>query len=151
MVLSPDQVWALGKDLCLSPLAVKDKVNCQPSWVIVDHTWFGVNDHTMVELPLEVMQFGGALCCIFLWLLWHAEPSEGLVNVVKYNISNVFYWMPLDPKDTLKLSILMPCYNGELPLVVVPLSLMMGWVSSPPTFCTASKTVADLANASLLF
>ena len=26
---------------------------------------------------------------------------------------------------------------------------MMGWVSSPPMFCTASKTIADLANASL--
>ena len=26
---------------------------------------------------------------------------------------------------------------------------MMGWVSSPPTFCAASETVADLANATL--
>ena len=57
--------------------------------------------------------------------------------------------MFLHPEDTLKLSILMPHYEGELQLIAVPLSTTMGWVSSPPTFCMASKTVADLANASL--
>ena len=29
------------------------------------------------------------------------------------------------------------------------LSTMMGWVSSPPTCCTASETMASLANASI--
>ena len=102
----------------------------------------------MVELPSEVMQFGRALSCI-LWLLWHANPSKGPVYLAKYNISNGFYWMFLNPEDTLKLSFLMPCYEGELQLVVVSLSLTMGWVSSPPTFCLASESVADLVNALL--
>ena len=57
--------------------------------------------------------------------------------------------MFLDPEDSLKLSILMPRYGGEPQLIAVPLSTMMGWVLSPPTFCAASKTMADLANASL--
>ena len=48
-----------------------------------------------------------------------------------------------------KLSILLPRYEGEPQLVVIPLSTTMSWVSSPPTFCAASKTVADLANTSL--
>ena len=73
----------------------------------MDHTWFGVNDHTVVELPSEVMQFGGALSCI-LWLLCHANPSHGLVYMAKYDLSGGFYWMFLDPADSLKLSILMP-------------------------------------------
>ena len=34
-------------------------------------------------------------------------------------------------------------------LVAIPLSTMMGWVSSPPMFCAASETVAELANTSL--
>ena len=57
--------------------------------------------------------------------------------------------MFLHPEDMLKLSILMPCYKGEPQLVAVPLSTTMGWVSSPPTFCMASETMADLTNASL--
>ena len=69
--------------------------------------------------------------------------------MVKYDISNSFYHMFLHPEDMLKLSILMPCYEGELQLVAVPLSTTMGWVSSPPTFYMASETMADLANASL--
>ena len=73
----------------------------------MDHTWFGVNDHTMVELPSEVMQFGGALSWI-LWLLHHANPSHGPVYMVKYDLLDGFYRMFLDPADSLKLSILMP-------------------------------------------
>ena len=114
----------------------------------MDHTWSGVNDHTMGELPSEVMQFREALSRI-LWLLRHANPSHGPVYMAKYNLSVGFYRMFLDPADTLKLSVLMPRYEGEPQLVPIPLSTMMGWVSSPPTFCAASETIADLANASL--
>ena len=94
------------------------------------------------------MPFSGALCHI-LWLLCHANPSEGLFYLAKYSISDGFYWMFLNLEDTLKLSILMPCYEGEPQLVAVPLSLTMRWVSSPPTFCMASETIVDLSNASL--
>ena len=91
-----------------------------------------MNDHTIVELPPEVMQFVGALSHI-LWLLWHASnPRKGLVYLAKYDISNGFFWMFLNPEDTLKLSVLMPQYEGEPQLVAVPLSLTMGWVSFPP-------------------
>ena len=60
VMLPLKQVWSLGKDFRLSPVAVKEEVNRWP-WVFVDHTWFGVNEHMVVELPSEVMQFGGAL------------------------------------------------------------------------------------------
>jgi hypothetical protein len=49
----------------------------------------------------------------------------------------------------LKLATLMPRYEGEEQLLAVPLVLTMGWTNSPPTFCAASETVADLANANL--
>ena len=69
--------------------------------------------------------------------------------MAKYDIFDGFYWMFLDPEDLLKLSILTSCYEGEPQLVAIPLFTTMGWVSSPPTFCAASKTMANLANASL--
>ena len=94
-------------------MAVKDEgEKCRPR-IIVDHTWFGVNDHTVVQLPPEVMQFSGALSCI-LWLLRHANPNEGLVYMVKFDISDGFYCLFLDPDDAPKLAVLMPKYDGEL-------------------------------------
>ena len=116
----------------------------------MDHTWFGINDHTVVELPPEVIQFSGALSRI-LWLLQHADPDEGSVYMAKFDISDGFYHLFLDPDDALKLAVLMPKYDGELQLVAVPLSLIMRWVSSPPTFCAASETATDITNASLFY
>ena len=106
VVLPFKQVQSLGMDLRLLPVAMKEEVDCRP-WVIVDHTWFGVNDHTVVELPSEVMQFEGALSHI-LWFLHHADPSHGPVYMAKYNLSDGFYRMHLDPADCLKLSVLLP-------------------------------------------
>ena len=68
VVLPLDQVRSLGQDLRLSPLAVKDEGEKRRPRVVMDHTWFGMNNHTVVELPPKVMQFGGALSRI-LWLL----------------------------------------------------------------------------------
>ena len=116
----------------------------------MDHTWFGMNDYTVIELPPEVMQFGGALSHN-LWLLCHTDPNEGPISLAKFDISNGFYHLVLEPENApKKLTMLMPKYDGELQLIAMPaLSLMMGWVSSPPAFCAASETAADIANASL--
>ena len=34
-------------------------------------------------------------------------------------------------------------------MIAIPLTLPMGWKKSPPLFCTATETVADLANEAL--
>ena len=39
-----------------------------------------------------------------------------------------------------------PSEAGEEDLVAIPLTLPMGWKNSPPIFCAATETVADLAN-----
>jgi hypothetical protein len=62
VMLPHDQVRKLGKDLRLSPLAVKDEGEKRRPHVLMDHTWFGVNEHTVMELPPKVMQFGGGHC-----------------------------------------------------------------------------------------
>ena len=69
--------------------------------------------------------------------------------MAKFDISNGFYCLFLDPDNAPKLAVLMPKYDGKPQLVAVPLSLTVGWVSSPPTFCAASEMAADIANASL--
>ena len=77
---------------------VKDEGDNHQPCVIVDHTWFGMNDHTMAELLPEVMKFSGALSHI-LWLLHHADLNEGLVYMAKFNISDGFYCLFLGPDD----------------------------------------------------
>jgi hypothetical protein len=112
VVLPLEQVRALDQDLRLSPLAVKDEGEKHRPRVLVDHTWFGVNEHTMTELPPEVMQFGGALPRI-LWLLRHADPDLGQVYLAKFDITDGFYHLFLDPDDATKLAVLMPRYDNE--------------------------------------
>ena len=90
--------------------------------------WSGMNDYTVAELPPGAMEFSGALSYI-LWLLHHANPNEGPVYMAKFDISDEFYRLFLEPNDAPKLTVLMPQYDGELQLIAVPLSLMMGWVS----------------------
>ena len=69
--------------------------------MIVDHTWFSVNDHTVPpDLPHEVVQFGGALPRI-LWLLQHADPSAGPIYLSKYDITDGFYHVFLKADDAL--------------------------------------------------
>ena len=72
VVLPLEQLRNLpDKDLRLSPMAVKEEFNRRPR-VLVDHTWFGINEHTIPDLPKEVMQFGGTLPR----LLWTRSSSR---------------------------------------------------------------------------
>ena len=147
VILPLEQIQSLQKDLQLSPMAIKVEHNHHPR-VLVDHTWFGMNDHTVPNLPHEVMQFGNTLPRL-LWLIHHADPTEGPLFLSKFDVTNGFYCIFLATDDALKFTIMMPCYDGEPQLAAIPLSLTMGWTKSPPTFSTASKMAADLANVQL--
>ena len=61
----------------------------------------------------------------------------------------MFYCIGLRPEDAPKLGLILPSDKEEEPMVTIPLSLHMGWKNSPPLFCTATETVADLANKAL--
>ena len=58
--------------------------------------------------------------------------------------------MNLALDDIAKLGVVFPVRDGQRPLVAFPLVLPMGWVNSPPIFCAATETAADIANANLL-
>ena len=91
------------------------------------------------------MQFGQALQCI-LHSVRHANPRYGLVYLSKHDVKDGFYRIFLQPSDCPHLSIMLPRYEDEEALITIPMSLTMGWVELPPSFCAMSKTVADLAN-----
>jgi hypothetical protein len=58
-----------------------------------------------------------------------------------------FYRVGLDPDQAPGLAVILPKEPDEDQLFAIPFVLPMGWVESPPFFCIATETAADLANA----
>ena len=94
------------------------------------------------------MQFGHALDCILREILL-ANPKFGPVNLIKIDIADGFYRLDVNPSDIPKLAVIFPTLPGQPRLIALPLVLPMGWKNSPPVFCTATETAADLANQKL--
>jgi hypothetical protein len=76
------------------------------------------------------------------------DPRLGLAWMGKQDVDNSFYQMQLAVEVCLALALLLPQCADEPQLVGTPMGTTMGWVQSPPTFCTMSETVCDLANDS---
>ena len=113
--------------------------------MIVDYTFYRVNQDTLRLTPPEAMQFGRALERI-LYMIRHSNPKFGHVHLGKADLSDGFYRLQVADTGILKLAVAFPKYPNEEQLVALPLSLPMGWVDSPPAFCAVTETVADLAN-----
>jgi len=128
----------------LSPLGVIPQRDRRPR-LIVDLSFWGVNDATARLAPSEAMQFGRTLERL-LYRIRHADPQYGPVYMSKIDISDGFYRVRLAPDDALSLAVVLPQVPGEPPLVAIPFSLPMGWVESPPYFCAVTETAADVAN-----
>ena len=135
------------KNIRLSPPGVVPQRGRRPRW-IVDYSFFGVNEDTMPLAPTESMQFGHALERILREILL-ADPNLGPVYLMKLDIADGFYRINLSIDDIPKLGVVFPSQQQEEPLVALPLVLPMGWKNSPPVFCAATETSADLANIQL--
>ena len=145
MVLPYEDVRHL-KNLRLSPMGCIPQRDRRPR-LIIDYTWSGVNPDT-VRLAPDSMQFGRALLRV-LQRIYDADPRHGPVEMIKVDISDGFYRVWLSVADIPALAVAMPPGpNGEQ-LVAFPLVLPMGWVQSPPYFCSVTETIADLANDTL--
>jgi hypothetical protein len=139
--------YRLVKDLThlrLSPLGVVPQRERRPR-LIVDYTFNGVNEDTLRMMPSEAMQFGRALERV-LYSIHHASPHFGPVYISKTDLADGFYRVPLTSSGIPNLGVILPRFPNEEQLIAFPLVLPMGWVESPPAFCVATETVADLAN-----
>ena len=94
------------------------------------------------------MQFGNALQRI-LQRIAYSNPQFGPVKMLKFDLSDGYYRIPLSPEAALELAVIIPGTSPSTSLIAVPLSLPMGWAQSPPYFCAYTETAADLINAAL--
>ena len=72
----------------------------------------------------EAVQFGHALSRVSHHLR-HANPRCGPVRTSKHDIKDGFYQMFLRPRDSLRLSIILPKHPGEPPLIGIPMACTM--------------------------
>ena len=131
--------------LRLSPPGVVPQRGRRPRW-IGDYSWWGINEDTLPLAAMESMQFGHALDRILREILF-SSPKHGPVHMIKLDLKDGFYRIGLIVDDIPKLGVIFPTLPGEEPLIAFPLVLPMGWKNSPPIFCTATETIADIANA----
>ena len=94
---------------------------------------------------LSAIQYGRALDCLIQNIVY-VDPELGYVYLLKADVSDGFYHIGLRPKDAPMLGLIFPSGKEEEQMVPIPLTLPMEWKKSPPFFCTATETVADLAN-----
>lgn len=135
------------QNLRLSPLGVVPQRNRRPR-LIVDLSFYLVNQECVPLSPVEAMQFGRTLQRLLQRIL-DADPRFGPVHLSKIDIADGFYRIKVSATDIPKLGVLLPRATGEEPMVAFPNTLPMGWVNSPPYFSAATETGADLMNRRL--
>jgi hypothetical protein len=135
-------------NLRISPLGVVPQHDRRPR-TIVDYSFYGINDDTLPLSPDESMQFGHALDRV-LQTIVHADPRHGPVHMIKVDVADGFYRLWAAIQDIPALGVAFPSGPDGVPLVAFPLTLPMGWLSSPPNFCALTETITDLANAPAL-
>ena len=133
--------------LRLSPPGVKVERDRRPRW-IGDYSFFKTNAETLPIACLSAMQYGQALDRLIREILY-ADPAQGYVYLLKADVSDGFYLIGLRPTDAPKMGLIYPSRKEEDQRVSITLTLPMGCKNSPPLFCTATETVADLANEAL--
>ena len=65
--------------------------------------------------------------------------------MAKFDIKDVFWRLDCQEGQEWNFVYVMPQKEGETVRLVVPTSLQMGWIESPPFFCAASGTGRDVA------
>ena len=133
--------------LRLSPLGVVPQRDRRPR-IIVDYTFWGINDDTVSLAPAEAMQFGRALERV-LHRIRRANRRFGPTYMIKVDIADGFYRLFVSAPTVAALGVVFPHHADEEPLVAFPLVLPMGWVGSPPFFCSLTETSTDIANQRL--
>jgi hypothetical protein len=103
-----------------------------------------VNEGTTLEAPAAAIdQMGHALSRII-----HAFAEAGeddKIFMAKFDIKDGFWRLDCQEGEEWNFAYVLPQPEGEPIRLVVPTSLQMGWVESPPYFCAASETARDVA------
>jgi hypothetical protein len=103
-----------------------------------------VNESTTLEAPAGAIDQMGHSLARIIHAMAEAGP-EDKVFMAKFDIKDGFWRLNCAEGEEWNFSYVLPQDKGKPVKLVVPSSLQMGWVESPPNFCAASKTAQDVA------
>ncbi len=94
-------------------------------------------------LSEAINQLGKCLSCV---IHAFAEADEDAkILMAKWDIKDGFWRMDCAEGKEWNFAYVLPQEDGKPITLVVPTSLQMGWVESPPYFCTATETSCDIS------
>jgi hypothetical protein len=103
-----------------------------------------VNENTVKTAPAgSIDQIAHSLARII-----HAFAStakDEKVMMAKWDIKDGFWRLDCREGEEWNFGYVLPSLDGKNTTLVIPNSLQMGWVESPPYFCAASGTARDVA------
>ena len=73
-------------------------------------------------------------------------PDDARIFMAKWDVKDGFWRMVVEAGEEWNFCYVLPTPPGEPVQLVVPTSLQMGWIESPPYFCAASETARDVAD-----
>jgi hypothetical protein len=103
-----------------------------------------VNSTTVKTAPKGAIDQLGHLLSRILHAFAETE-DDAKIFLAKWDIKDGFWRMDAEDGAEWNFSYVLPQSPGNPCLLVVPTSLQMGWVESPPFFCAASETARDVA------
>jgi hypothetical protein len=103
-----------------------------------------VNETTVKTAP------GGAIdqigeCLSRIIHAFAAAEEDAKIFMAKWDIKDGFWRMDCREGEEWNFAYVLPQPEGEPIRLVIPTSLQMGWVKSPPYFCAATETARDIA------
>ena len=76
-----------------------------------------------------------------------AAPDDAKIFMAKWDIKDGFWHLDCEQGEEWNFAYVLPSTVAlPNPELVVPTTLQMGWIESPPYFCSASETAWDVAN-----
>ncbi len=156
VLLWDDIVKMRPTNLKISPVAVVPQVN-QRGRIILDLsfpvyqdldgvitiTQKSVNESTVLQAPSQsVKEIGKVLPRLLQYM--HDTPPGLHILFSKLDISDGFRRLIFRLANSFNFAYLLPQPDGKPIRIVVPSALQMGWVESPPLFCTGTESTRDL-------
>jgi hypothetical protein len=143
-------------NLKISPVAVVPQVNRRgriildlsfPVYQAIDGVVTiqqkSVNHSMVLKAPSQsVKEIGKVLP----WLLQYMHDTPPGLHILfnKLDISDGFWRLTVRLADSYNFAYVLPQPDGKPIQIVVPAALQMGWVESPPLFCTVTESACDL-------
>ena len=105
-----------------------------------------VNDTTVKLAPKGALdQLGHSLSRIIHAFAEAPDDKNTKIFMAKWDVKDRFWRMCCEEGEEYNFAYILPQAEDQTTIIVVPTSLQMGWVESPPYFCAASETARDVA------